>query len=138
MNKKDRNLHRAIFIDGLKQHCEEVMVEALESAIGDTKIEKFNAGLAFGRRSEAEYILQWIKGFEVSLTNNETQVIELLRQNMNESLEHDCDYECYYGKAGCPEEIVKHHYRCDGCKAREIQKQIEILENREDEGINND
>lgn len=65
------------------------------------------------------------------MTINELKVIKLLRISLDERAEQDCDYEEYYGRDGCPEVIVRHHYRCDGCRAREILKEIKILENKE-------
>ena len=103
MNKNDRNLHRVIFIDKLKQYCESV-------------------------GSETKTVLTMIKEFETSITREETKIIELLRMGLNEWAEQDCDYEEYYGRAGCPEFITKRHYRCQGCRAREILKEIEIIE----------
>lgn len=125
MNKDDRSLHRAIFIDRLKQHCENSIAEAKNFFEEKTK---FRSGFLAGVKSEAEYVLEFIKGFEVSLTNDETKVIELLRIGLNERAEQDCDYEDYYGREGCPEFITRHHYQCDGCRAREILKEIEQLE----------
>jgi len=130
MTEKDRNLNRAIFIDRLKQHCESVKAE-------DTDISesKFHSGFKAGEKSEVDHILSFIKGFKASLTGNEKQVIELLRQSLDERAEHDCDYEEYYGRDGCPEVITRHHYRCDGCKARELIKEIETLENSEEQKV---
>lgn len=65
MDKQKKNLNRVIFIERLQLHCEDV-VKATSNVKGST----FRSGFHNGEKSHARHILEMIKGFEVSPTDN--------------------------------------------------------------------